>query len=131
MKAQKIFRIIAIGMVMAIAAPMASYAQLGALGGAAKNKAVEKLTNGVMKELEKKYTEAVAKESLSAAAKADIVQKLSDMSRPVVSNYISSATSGKLPNATELSKMVLIDILPRVPELVAAATEGAIDSVQE
>jgi hypothetical protein len=103
--------------VMAIAAPGISYAQLGAL----KEKAIETLTNGVMKELEKKFTEVVAKEAISAATKAIVVSKLSEMSRPIVKNFIDSATSGKLPNQAELVNAVLKDIIPRVPELVVAA----------
>jgi len=103
--------------VMAITAPEVSYAQLGGL----KEKAIETLTNGVMKELEKKFTEVVAKEAISAAAKAIVVSKLSEMSRPIVKKFIDSATSGKLPNQAELVNAVLKDIIPRVPELVAAA----------
>jgi len=111
--------------VMAITAPEVSYAQFGALGGAAKNKAVEVLTNKVMEELEKKFAEMVAKEPISDAAKANIVAKLSEMSRPIVKQYIDGAVSGKLPNPAELTQSVLNDILPRVPDLVAAAgTEG-------
>jgi hypothetical protein len=106
--------------VMVIAVPGASYAQLGGLMSAAKGKAVEALTNRVMKDLEKNFTKILAKESLSAAAKADTVQKLSEMSRPLVKQYIDSAASGKLPKPAELLKTVLNDILPRVPELVAA-----------
>jgi hypothetical protein len=114
-----------LAVVMAITAPEVSYAQLGGLGDKAKAKAVEKLTNEVMKELEKKFTEIVAKEPLSAAAKANIVQKLSEMSSPIVNNYINGATSGKLPNPAELSKTVLNDILPQVQGLATAAlTEG-------
>jgi len=111
--------------VMAITAPGISYAQFGALGGAAKNKAVEVLTNKVMEGLEKKFTEIVAKEPISDAAKANIVAKLSEMSRPIVKQFIDGATSGKLPNPAELTQAVLNDILPRVPDLIAAAgTEG-------
>jgi len=106
--------------VMVIAAPGASYAQLGSLMNAAKGKAVEALTNSVMKGLEKNFTKILAKESLSAAAKADTVQKLSEMSRPLVKQFIDNATSGKLPKPAELLMTVLNDILPRVPELVAA-----------
>jgi len=102
---------------MAITVPGVSYAQLGGL----KEKAIETLTNGVMKELEKKFTDVVAKEAISAAAKAIVVSKLSEMSRPIVKNFIDSATSGKLPNQAELVNAVLKDIIPRVPELVAAA----------
>jgi len=106
-----------LAVVMVITMPGISYAQFGDL----KTKAVETLTNGVMKELEKKYTEIIAKEAISATAKANIVNKLSEMSRPIVKKFIDSATSGKLPNKTELVNMVFKDILPRVPELVAAA----------
>jgi len=102
--------------VMVITMPGVSYAQFGDL----KAKAVETLTNGVMKELEKKYKEIVEKEAISAAAKANIVNKLSEMSRPIVKKFIDGAMSGKLPNQTELVNMVLKDILPRVPGLVAA-----------
>jgi len=42
------------------------------------------------------------------------------MARPIVKKFIDSATSGKLPNQTELVNMVLKDILPRIPGLVAA-----------
>jgi len=112
---------------MAIATPMTSYAQLDL-----KAKAVETLTNGVMKELEKKFTETVAKESISATAKAFVVKSLSEMSRPIVKNFIDGATSGKLPSPAELVTKVLNDVLPRVPEIVAAATmEGMVDSVAQ
>jgi len=103
--------------VMALVVPGVSYAQFGDL----KAKAVETLTNGVMKELEKKFTDIVSKEAISAAAKANIVSKLSEMSRPIVKKFIDGATSGKLPNQTELVNTVFKDILPRVPQLVAAA----------
>jgi hypothetical protein len=63
---------------IAIAAPGVTYAQLDL-----KGKAVETLTNGVMKELDKKFTEMIAKEALSAAVKANIVKNLSEMSRPI------------------------------------------------
>jgi len=102
--------------VMAIAVPGISYAQLDL-----KAKAVETLTNGVMKELEKKFTETVAKEAISATAKAFVVKSLSEMSRPIVKNFIDSATSGKLPSPAELVTKVLNNVLPRVPEIVAAA----------
>jgi hypothetical protein len=113
--------------VMVIIAPGVSYAQLDL-----KAKAVETLTNGVMKELEKKFTETVAKEAISAAAKTNVVNKLSEMSRPIVKSFIDSATSGKLPNQAELVNKVMKDILPRVPELVAAsATDGVAGSVAQ
>jgi len=113
--------------VMVIAVPGISYAQLDL-----KAKAVETLTNGVMKELEKKFTETVAKESISAAAKEYVVKNLSEMSRPIVKSFIDSATSGKLPNQAELVNKVMKDILPRVPELVAAsAMEGVAGSVAQ
>jgi formylglycine-generating enzyme required for sulfatase activity len=106
--------------VMAIAVHGISYAQLDL-----KGKAVETLTNGVMKELDKKFAEMVAKEALSAAVKANIVKNLSEMSRPIVKKFIDSATSGKLPNQAELVNSVMKDITPRVQELVKVAlTDG-------
>jgi len=101
---------------MIIASPGVSYAQLDL-----KAKAVETLTNGVMKELEKKFTDIVAKEAISAAAKTNVVNKLSEMSRPMVKSFIDNATSGKLPNAAELVTKVMNDIVPRVPEVIAAS----------
>jgi len=112
---------------MVIAVPGVSYAQLDL-----KAKAVETLTNGVMKELEKKFTETVAKEAISAAAKEYVVKNLSEMARPIVKSFIDSATSGRLPNQAELVNKVLNDIIPRVPQLVAAAAmEGVADSVAQ
>jgi len=105
---------------MAITAHGVSYAQSGGLGNIA-NKAIEALTNKVMDELKKKYTEVIEKEALSATAKANVVNELIEMSRPLVMQFINSATSGRLPNWMELMNMVLKDILPRVPNLVAAA----------
>jgi len=90
-----------------------------------KGKAVETLTNGVMKELDKKFAEMVAKEALSAAVKANIVKNLSEMSRPIVKKFIDESSSGKLPNQKELVNSVMKDITPRVQELVKVAlTDG-------
>jgi len=102
--------------VMAVAAPGISYAQFDL-----KGRAVETLTNGVMKELEKKFSEMVAKEAISAAAKTNVVKNLSEISRPMVKNFIDGAALGKLPKQAELVNSVLKDIMPRVPEFVAAA----------
>jgi len=111
---------------MIIASPGVSYAQLDL-----KAKAVETLTNGVMKELEKKFTDIVAKEAISAAAKTNVVNKLSEMSRPMVKSFIDNATSGKLPNAAELVTKVMNDIVPRVPEVIAASlTDGGVPAAQ-
>jgi len=85
-----------------IAMPMASYAQFGALGNMAKGKAIEALNDKVMKELEKKFTDIVAKEPISEAAKAATVKKLTEMARPIVKKFIDGAASGKLPNPMEL-----------------------------
>jgi hypothetical protein len=106
------------------ALPCATYAQFGALGNMAKGKALEALTNKVMKELEKKFADALAKEPISEAAKAEAVNKLSDMARPTVKRFIDGAASGKLPNPIELAQTVLKDILPHIPEVVAAAKGG-------
>jgi len=112
---------------MAIAIPGISYAQLDI-----KGRAIEKLTNGVMKELDKKFAELVAKEALSAAVKAKIVNDLSEMSRPMVKNFIDGAASGKLPNVAAVVNSVMIDITPRAKELVAASLKGGItDAVTE
>jgi hypothetical protein len=118
--------LLATAMAIAIffAFPCAAYAQFGALGNMAKGKALEALTNKVMKELEKKFAEAVAKEPVSEEAKAAVVEKLSEMARPVVKKFIDGAASGKLPNPMELAQTVLKDILPKVPEVVAAARGG-------
>jgi len=104
-----------------IAVPCASYAQFGGLANMAKGKAIEALTDGAMKELEKKFKETVAKEPISETAKANIVKKLTEMSRPIVKKFIDGASSGKLPNPAELAQTVLKEIAPRIPELVAAA----------
>jgi hypothetical protein len=112
---------------IAIAAPGITYAQLDL-----KGKAVETLTNGVMKELDKKFTEMIAKEALSAAVKANIVKNLSEMSRPIVKNFIDGASSGKLPNVTEVVNSVMRDVTPRVQELVKVAlTDGGAGSVAQ
>jgi len=112
--------------VMVIAAPAVSYAQSGGQKDKAKAKAIEKLSNRVMKDIEKKFTEVVAKTSLPTSARANTVKILSEMSRPVMNKYIEGAASGKLPKPAELSKMVLNDILPQVPDIVAAVlTEGS------
>jgi len=108
----------------AVAVPNVSYAQLGGLANLAKGKAAEVLTNKVMDGLEKKFAETVAKEPISEAAKANIVKKLSEMARPVVKKTIDGAMSGKLPNPAELVQTVLKDILPQVPQLVAAVKAG-------
>jgi len=113
-----------------IAAPGVSYAQfggknlLGAAANAAKGKAAEALTDGAMKELDKKFTDMVAKEPISDAAKAGIVKKLSEMAKPIVKRIVDGAMSGSLPNPAELVKTVLGEVMPRVPELVAAAKAG-------
>jgi len=107
--------------VLVITVQAVSYAQFGGLGDAARRKAVETLTNGVMKELEKKFTEIVAKEPLSAAAKAIVVKKLCEISEPTVRETIDRASSGKLPNVSELTKTVLDIVSLQVPALVEAA----------
>jgi hypothetical protein len=113
--------------VITIAIPGISYAQLDL-----KGKAVETLTNGVMKELDKKFAEMVAKEALSAAVKANIVKNLSEMSRPIVKNFIDGASSGKLPNVTDVVNSVMRDVTPRVQELVKVAlTDGGAGSVAQ
>ena len=106
--------------VMAIAIPGISYAQFDI-----KGRAADKLTDGVMKELEKKFTDIVAKESISPAAKAIVVKKLSEMTRPTVRSTIDGAMSGKLPNQTEVVNTVFKDILPRMPDLIAGAVAEA------
>jgi len=118
---KKMFLTTALLALITVVSPVVSFAQFGGLGDTAKAKAVEKLTNSVMNELEKKFTEVVAKEPISAEAKANIVKRLSETSRPIVDNYINSASSGKLPNPADLSKKVLNDILPQVQGLVAAS----------
>ena len=113
--------------VMAILIPGISYAQLDL-----KAKAVETLTNGVMKELDKKFAEMIAKEALSAAVKANIVKNLSEMSRPIVKNFIDGAASGKLPNQAEVVNSVMKDVTPRVKDLVnAALTDSGAGSVAQ
>jgi len=109
--------VVLLAVILAMATPMVSYAQLGNL----KAKAIEKLTDEVMKALEKKLLEQIDKESISAAAKTNIVKTLCDIAKPIVVKTLDSATSGKLPKANELVNDVLKDILPRVPALVAAA----------
>jgi formylglycine-generating enzyme required for sulfatase activity len=96
-----------------------------------KGKAVETLTNGVMKELDKKFAEMVAKEALSAAVKANIVKHLSEMARPIVKKIIDGAASGKLPSQAELVNSVMKDIIPRVQELVTVAltSGGNLDAI--
>jgi len=108
--------ILLLAALMVIAIPGISYAQLDVRG-----RAVETLTNGVMKELDKKFTEMVAKEALSAAVKAKIVKDLSEMSRPMVKNFIDGAASGRLPNVTQVVNSVMTDITPRAKELVTAS----------
>jgi len=113
--------------VMAILIPGISYAQLDL-----KGKAVETLTNGVMKELDKKFAEMIAKEALSATVKANIVKNLSEMSRPIVKKVIDGASSGKLPNVADVVNSVMRDITPRVQELVTVAlTDGGAGSVAQ
>ncbi len=113
---------------IAIAAPNVSYAQFGGLMGAATNaakgKAADALINKVMGELEKKFTDMVAKESIPEAAKANIVKKLSEMARPIVKRIVDGAMSGSLPNPAEVLQSVMKEVLPRIPELVAAAKGG-------
>jgi len=119
-------KVLLLAAVLLIAVQGVSYAQLDL-----KAKAVETLTNGVMKELEKKFTEIVSKEAISAAVKKNVVSKLSEISRPIVKNFIDNATSGKLPNAAELVNKVLSDVVPRVPEIVAASLiEGDVPDVK-
>jgi len=108
--------ILLLAALMVIAIPGISYAQLDVRG-----RAIETLTNGVMKELDKKFTEMVAKEALSAAVKARIVKDLSEMSRPMVKNFIDGAASGRLPNVTQVVNSVMTDITPRAKELVTAS----------
>jgi hypothetical protein len=106
--------------VMAIVIPGITYSQVDL-----KGKAVETLTNGVMKELDKKFAEMIAKEALSAAVKSNIVKNLSEMSRPIVKRFIDGAASGKLPSQAELVNSVMKDITPRVQELLKVAlTDG-------
>jgi len=119
-------KVLLLAAVLLIAVHGVSYAQLDL-----KAKAVETLTNGVMKQLEKKFTDIVAKEAISAAAKTNVVNKLSEISRPIVKNFIDNSTSGKLPNAAELVNKVLNDVVPRVPEIVAASLiEGDVPDVK-
>ena len=112
-------RFLFLAAVMAIVIPGISYAQLDL-----KGKAVETLTNGVMKELDKKFVEMVAKEALSAAVKENIVKNLSEMSRPIVKDIIDGATSGKLPNVATVVTSVLNQVTPRLQELLAASLRG-------
>ena len=120
-------RIFLLAAVMVTAVSGISYAQLDL-----KGKAIETLTNGVMKELDKKFAEMIAKQDLSAAVKTSIVKNLSEMSRPIVKNFIDSASSGKLPNVTEVVNSVMRDITPRVQELVSVAlTEGLTGSAAQ
>jgi len=113
-----------------IASTGVSYAQfggknlLGAAANAAKGKAAEALIDGAMKELEKKFTDIVAKEPISDAAKADVVKKLSETAKPIVKKTVDGAMSGNLPNPAELAKTVLNEVLPRLPEFAAAAKTG-------
>jgi uncharacterized protein (TIGR02145 family) len=109
---------------LVVALPGSAYAQFGGLANMAKTKAAEALTGKVMKELEKKFADKVAKEPISEAAKADIVQRLSDMARPIVKKVVDAGMSGSLPNPVELVNTVLNDVLPKVPGLVAAARGG-------
>jgi len=105
--------------VMVIMAPGISYAQLDIRG-----KAVETLTNGVMKELDKKFTEMLAKQTLSAAVKENIIKNLSEMSRPIVKQIIDQAASGKLPNVSAVVTSVLNQVTPRLQELVTVSLTG-------
>jgi len=117
-------KVVLLAAILAISVPMVSYAQLGSL----KTKAIEKLTDEVMKGLEKKFLEQVDKESLSAAAKTNIIKTLLEMARPIVVRTLDGVTSGRLPNVNDLITAVLKDILPRVPALIAAAKmEGGVD----
>jgi hypothetical protein len=109
---------------MFFAFPCVSYAQFGGLANMAKGKALEALTNKVMKELEKKFADAVAKEPISESAKTEVVNKLSELARPTVKRFIDGAASGKLPNPIELAQTVMKEILPRIPEVIAAAKGG-------
>jgi len=119
-------KVLLLAAVLLIAVQGVSFAQLDL-----KAKAVETLTNGVMKELEKKFTEILSKETISAAVKKNVVSKLSEISRPIVKNFIDNATTGKLPNAAELVNKVLNDVVPRVPEIVAASlAEGDVPDVK-
>jgi len=110
--------------ILLIAVPVVSHAQLGGLGDAAKKKAVDKLTDETMKSLEKKFAEQVDKEDLSPAAKANVVKALSDMARPIVAQNIEGATSGRLPNVAQVTTAVMNDILPKMPMLIASAKAG-------
>jgi hypothetical protein len=107
--------------VLSIASPGISYAQLGDL----KGKAVETLTNNVMKELDKKFADMVAKEALSDAAKSTIVKELSEISRPIVKQLIDNASSGRLPNPATLVTSVINNVTPRLQSLVTASLTGA------
>ncbi|GBU22191.1 hypothetical protein R80B4_02097 [Fibrobacteres bacterium R8-0-B4] len=113
--------LLAAAVMFAAATPTAVYAQFGALGNMAKGKALEVLSDKVMKELEKKFAETVAKEPISEAAKEAVVKKLVDIARPIVKKFIDGAASGKLPNPLEVAQTVMKDILPRIPEIVAAS----------
>ncbi len=104
-----------------VAVPLTAYAQFGALGNFAKGKALEVLNDKVMEGLEKKFADIVAKEPISEAAKAAAVKKLTEIARPIVKRFIDGAAAGRLPNPAELVNTVMKDILPRIPEVVAAS----------
>jgi hypothetical protein len=121
---KRVFLLFAAAAALAAALPEPAYAQFGGLANMAKGKAAEALTNGVMKALEKTFTDKVAREPISEAAKAEIVKKLSEMARPIVKKFVDAGMSGSLPNVPELTQTVLKDVLPKLPELLVAAKGG-------
>jgi hypothetical protein len=97
---------------------------------AAKIKAKEeakKLTNMVIKEVNKKIADAVGDKPISETDKADNIKKFSDIAGSMVKKLIDGSGSGKLPESAEVVNTVMKEILPQIDELEAAIVEAERD----
>ena len=115
--------------VLAVLTPRVSVAGLAdkVKAEAAKVNAGEeakKLSNTVLKEIDKKIADVVGNKPISETDKADITKKLSGIARPIVKKLIDGAGSGKLPESAELVNTVMSEILPQADELADAIIEA-------
>jgi len=132
MKTEKRFRFVfpvLLGVVLMVFTPRVSVGGLAdkAKAEAAKISADEetkKLSNTVMKEVDKKIAAAVGKKPISDTDKTNITKKLSGAARQIVKKLIDGAASGELPESTELVNTVMKEVLPQIDGLAAAIVEA-------
>jgi hypothetical protein len=88
---------------------------------------VKKLSNTVMKEIDKKIAAVVGDKPISETDKANIIKKLSDMAESIVTKLINGVGFGKLPESAEIVNTVMKELLPQIDDLVDAIIEAERD----